>query len=872
MFRKNPAEAKQNRKSIFNRDERDAIAESPYWENDQGVVFNREGVREIGLRLHLPPMTALGKKEKLDMWDLLRGVLHNGIPEDQRGRMIIAGMRATPDTIQTQPGNGHPLARELRASAARQFEQMRLRNEVLRWEYYFTCTVPGRVLDETTGYTEGQYERIMENAFLLRTRLQQMFGHAGISAEELDEQDVFNIMYHYRNPDFQSVTAPRFIPSDKRRYYLQSDLEEYQDIYTHSLREQLNATDIDNTRLDYLKVGTTFVSVTTMRNVPDTTYINGVTKIINALNKHGVHRAYLFADYYHEKFQQQLSKVRNRARQFNSTVKDTDAGYIDPETRAGLADTEDFLTYLSRSNQHIFSTAVGLMLMEDTPEQLRAATEAARSGLGQLGGGSPVTSQAQNIKQFMLEFAPFAGGSPASKFKVLEENSADFYPLTGPWEGTFKHENDPVDATLFLNRANTVTRYNLFSQYSNNYCSVIIAGSGSGKTFLANYFITDMIAQEGIVTIIDRGNGYNTLVKLLDGHTVVIGPGSMHTINPFDLPKGHTSPEDRKVLYILALLRSMVPPDGTGNENVENQLLKEAISRTYSRTTEMLAVTDPAGQHVLDEDGNRTYAAHFRGATMTDFVQTLRNLTELEGEVLDMKRMDLVRSLTLQFREWTGDGMYGRFVDGETTIDITHPIMCFEIGELEKSGPLGTVGMMLISELAWQRAYLYKNRPKLTVFDEAWKLLRNQQAREVFEEFFRRGRHIMLGPLAITQSIDDFDTLPGVLVSTSNFFLGNLPGQAAKVRERLGLNDDAMATFESIGNQTASTGTPQNYKEFFAWNRMGNSEHGDIIRVYTSSLQRWTYSTNQIHDAKRAAAIAAAGGDTLAGLRALAGN
>lgn len=858
------------RNTITNREERDAVIENPLWENDQGIVYNREGKREIGLQLFLPPDTSLSNAALYRMWEDIHGVLHNGIPEGERGRFIIAGTRARPQVTRINPGNGHPLARQLRLSAAQNFETMRLRNQLLEWTYYFTCTVNARNFSEEEAMTPDQYRRGTETALRLRARFAQLFSFAGIAAKEMDENDVHECVYRYLNPDQQSAAVPPFRPASKRKFYTQDDLIEHPDIYSHTWREQLLGSEIVNTT-DHLQIGRTYVNVTTMRRTPDITDVNGVTGIISGLNREGVHRAYIITDYHHEPFQKMLAKVRGKARQLNAAATDTEAGYIDPETRAGLADTEDFLTYLSRTNQHIFSTSCAVITMEDSAEKMILANEAARAALAPMGGGSPVISTAQNIKQYLMEYMPFSGMSGSTKFKVLEENSADFFPLTGPWEGTFVHEEDIIEGSLFLNRTHGVTRYNLFSQYNNNYSAVIVAGSGRGKTVLANYLMTDIVAQGGIATLVDRGKGYDTVVNLLDGVTISIGPGSEHTINPFHLGDHVIFPDERKLLGTLAILRSMVPPLSESTQGLEDQLIEEAIARTYQAGRDERPMYNPDGTPRLNDDGTQAFEiVRDKAVYMSDFHARLSNITEMKGSPLTQEMRGMLQTLSLQFGKWVGDGMYANFVDGDTTIDITHPIMNFEVGELEKSGPLATVGMLLIGELTWERIYLYADKPKLVVFDEAWKLLRNAYARSIFEEFFRRGRHVFVGAMAVSQSLRDFDEMPGILSSCSNFFLSDLPGEDALVADRLGLNSQALAIYKTISGGTANGLHIQtDYKEFFAWNRMQDGVHGDVIRVYMSPLQNITYSSNPVHKAKRAAAIKAHGGNTLEGLLSL---
>ena len=873
IFKRNSATstkgpATPGRTAITNRTDRDLLSISPYWDNVNGVVFNREGIAEIGIEIELPVVTTLTTKEKLNLWARLRAVLHYGVPEGQRARMIISLTRATPDAIDVGTKPGLPLAQALRNSVTQLFDNMRLQNGVLTARYVLTCTVPGPRPAEARGFTEGQTAQIMERAATLRESLLIQFETANIAARPMAAQDIKDFIEDWFNPDFQATAKAPYVSPEERTWYLQGDLEAHPDIFSNSFREQIYQSAVETSHLEHLLVGSTYVNTIVMRKVPSITYVDGVNRILKALNRTKARRAYVVMDFIHENFQKELANVRNRARRFHSTVNDEQAGYIDPETRAGLADTEDFLTYLNRSGQHIFTSAAAIVLMEDSPEDMRASIESARAALAEMGGGAPVISQLENLRRYGHEYAPFGGVTPQTRFKVLEENSADFFALTGPWKGTMPHPLDPIHPSLFLSRYNTVIKFNLFSFYSKNYCALIIAGSGSGKTYLANYLATDVLAQGGVVTITDRGGGFDPLIELNGGPIVRIGPGSEHTINPFDLPPGATFPDERKQLFIYAALRTMVPNSGN-DETKEEQLIKEAIRRAFERANDYETAMDEFKRPLM-ENGQVVRKPVFTGVTMTSFRATLNTITEINGEPLDDKRRSIVRDLSHEFGTWTGDTMEGRFVDGKTTVDLTHRIMGFDITELENAGAVGTLGMMLIGEMNWQRAHMYPSVPKLAVFDEAWKLLQNDRAKATFEEFFRRGRHLLLGAVAITQTATDFDDMPGVLLNVSNFFIGSLPGQEKRVAEMLKLTDEARVVYDSLSGAPSMSNLAQAYKEFFAYNRTADGGHGDVVRVYSSPLQKWTYSTNKIHDIRRAQVIEKRGGDILAALRELA--
>src|SRR5207245_7215306 len=85
------------------------------------------------------------------------------------------------------------------------------------------------------------------------------------------------------------------------------------------------------------------------------------------------------------------------------------------------------------------------------------------------------------------------------------------------------------------------------------------------------------------ISIIERGDSYRPLVELMGGRVIDVNLDVNETLNPWDLPPRETTPTKEKIAFLKSLTRHMIGDSpGSDNSLVEN-LLSDAIARTYKR-------------------------------------------------------------------------------------------------------------------------------------------------------------------------------------------------------------------------------------------------------------------------------------------------
>jgi type IV secretory pathway VirB4 component len=92
-----------------------------------------------------------------------------------------------------------------------------------------------------------------------------------------------------------------------------------------------------------------------------------------------------------------------------------------------------------------------------------------------------------------------------------------------------------------------------------------------------------MARAKPMISILERGDSYRPLVELMGGRCIDIDLEGRVTLNPWDLAPGTTTPGKDKVAFLKNLTRHMIGDSPHSDTALLDNLLSEAIGRTYKR-------------------------------------------------------------------------------------------------------------------------------------------------------------------------------------------------------------------------------------------------------------------------------------------------
>jgi conjugal transfer ATP-binding protein TraC len=303
----------------------------------------------------------------------------------------------------------------------------------------------------------------------------------------------------------------------------------------------------------------------------------------------------------------------------------------------------------------------------------------------------------------------------------------------------------------------------LFDRFSlENYNSVTLAKSGSGKSYATKLEILRTLMFDTEVIVIDPEREYEYMAEAIGGRHFNISLTSENHINPFDLPipREDESPADvlrSHIINLVGLFRIML--GGLGAE--EDALVDRAITETY-------ALKD------ITIDSN---FAEIEPPLMSDFELVLAGLEGGGG---------LVQRLSKYTK-----GTWAGFINQPTNVDINKKFVVFSVRDMEDE--LKPVAMYIITHFIWSA--IRKNlRKRLLVIDEAWWMMKSEDTASFLFSLAKRGRKYFLGIATITQDVQDFLAspygLPIITNSSIQVLLKQSPSSIDTVQKIFNLTDE----------------------------------------------------------------------------------
>jgi len=184
-----------------------------------------------------------------------------------------------------------------------------------------------------------------------------------------------------------------------------------------------------------------------------------------------------------------------------------------------------------------------------------------------------------------------------------------------------------------------------------------------------------------------------------------------------DLPEGEREPSKDQVAFLKNLTRHMLGEGEAEDTQLLDNLITEAILRTYKRAAIRPSTPIPTFSDLRDE------------------------LSQWRDEEKNQRVMDEAHLAAIKLRSWTGEkGVYSKLFDRPTTISLDNPWLFFNVEQLSDDRRLETAMSLLIAHSTAQRAAGKAGRRSITVLDECWFLLDSPVLAPEVVQLFRTAR------------------------------------------------------------------------------------------------------------------------------------
>ena len=406
-------------------------------------------------------------------------------------------------------------------------------------------------------------------------------------------------------------------------------------------------------------------------------------------------------------------------------------------------------------------------------------------------------------------------------------SAAHLLPLYGDYTGS------QTPAQLYTNARGEAVCVDFFDSALPH---TIVAGmSRSGKSFLVNHLIQQVLPLGASVCILDRWASYDTTSEVYKGEYVVIDLDRPLCFNPFagDLGQEHKT-------FLGALIDQMAS-GVSGKDSVGFEQAQKAVCSTALQAFSEWQQENRPGEEPL-----------FR-----DFYNLLRN-PPFEDEGIG-------RGIALRLAQYTGKGEYAGFIDGKNELEMTNNLAVFELAGLDKAKDLQSVLLLCLMYRLMQHITNPEARQqrKYLILDEAWALLKQESAAAFLEEAARALARFRCCAMFMTQQVSDFDSPAAQAVknNASNYvLLQQNPEQVGIMSEIFDLTDQETRLVRKVHRRDT-------WGEAFLWQPDGK---GGIIRLVPDPFLRWLASQKPHERGAREKLKKEMGGDLMGAVSRLA--
>jgi hypothetical protein len=308
----------------------------------------------------------------------------------------------------------------------------------------------------------------------------------------------------------------------------------------------------------------------------------------------------------------------------------------------------------------------------------------------------------------------------------------------------------------------------------------------------------------------------------MGGRVIDVKLDGAETLNPWDLPKGETTPSKEKIALLKNLTRHMIGDSPGSDNSLVDNLLSDAIARTYKRCA--IRYSNP--------------------------IPTFNDLREELAQWRDEERMqrtiDEARLAAIKLRAWTGEkGIYAKLFDAHTTMRLDSNWLFFNVQGLSSDLKLETAMSMLIANAVGSRSGGKTGQPSITVLDECWFLLDSPTLAPEVVQLFRTARKRNASVWGISQTVEDFvgtvfqprEHGPGILKNASTKIIGQQPGDMSPLVNHLFLNPVAL-------NEVKRFSAPRKGESADALLVLGEkAETTQTIRIVPTTVDYWICTT-----------------------------
>jgi type IV secretory pathway VirB4 component len=607
-----------------------------------------------------------------------------------------------------------------------------------------------------------EHQDLLSEFESLMAGVQATLEATGMQPRRMRDQELFLEAKRALNP-----------PIDDSRIYKQG-------LAYESARSQIANVSIEDEQDDYLKIGGLLYSWLSLKELPDATF-PGITRELAAQEFPLV----ISAEVAIPDQNKIVRSYKRRLLRMQAAQRDIHGGFkINVEAQIAQEQLIQTLQDVVSSSLKICQLSLVVGVRTSRPirnSHARAEAERILADRRQRAlhaitrmNGARAISETLAQKRIFIGTLPGMAEETKREQECLTLHAADLMPVEAPWQGL----SSPV--ILLETPTRQMVAFSPFDPSLGDANMLIMAKTGGGKTFMAQLLLMMLARINTQVSILERGDSYRPLVELMGGRVIDVNLDGNETLNPWDLPPDERAPSREKIAFLKNLTRHMIG-DGPGSDTtLIDNVISEAIARTYKRVGLRYANPVPTFSDLRDE------------------------LAQWQDEEKMQRAIDEAKLAAVKLRTWTEKGIYSRLFDRHTNIRTEDNWLFFNVEGLSSDAHLETAMSMLIANAMSERASGRSGQPSVTVLDECWSLLDSPVLAPEVVQLFRTARKRNSSVWGISQTLEDFVGTsseprlhgPGIVKNSHTKLIGQQPGDMSALEKHLHLNEVALSAIK----------------------------------------------------------------------------
>jgi hypothetical protein len=568
----------------------------------------------------------------------------------------------------------------------------------------------------------------------------------------------------------------------------------------YALRDQLLKKTMDH-QANYVQVGDHFIGSLSMEWLP----MHAKGQLMNDLyyKNPNAQTAILTIEKASNEVVDELQSKKSLYQTFNISDDADNTDSISNSSRTN--DLQIAQEVLNEGTETLFISSFKVLCYSDQREDLKNVMSFTKNLLNTIDYAQFVSDDFSHLDNFMSQLPGHAYHSIEQW--VLSSHLATFLPLYQPYQGTPEHPQ-----FLFKNHWDELIplsiRYGEADLNANH--SMVVAPTGSGKSFFVNHLIKTMrmSAPDDYVTVIDKGNSYKKICKVLEGDYYDIDFKPEYAMSPF--PRKSDVFESKEInkdqlIYIRQLVTLLIQDVNLKElSNAQERLIEKGILALYES---------------VDSDTI---------PIITNFIDCFSKI-----HVDDNEDKAFVKTAIKNLGIYSDpDSPFSLLLNQPKQIELKNRFVVFEIGNLSKYPKLRNIYFFIIYNLVSLRMS-DKERQQDIIYDEVEDVLTDPTCASVVRRQYLGARKFGNRICCISQNIEHFtkEGLEDIPANADIKYILKLKPESISCLPDIGFNENEISYIES---------NLQARRDIF----IKYGEHAVVAKLESSDLEKELYSTD----------------------------